>query len=72
VAEVRSAWSYRHLTPRNGNGRWTVRAAGRAGGYPEYRRVLPDEQGGVRVPDAALARRHRMGIGTIVSDAPSR
>jgi ATP-dependent Lhr-like helicase len=40
-----------------------------AGGLPEYRRVLPDEQGVYRVPDAALGRRHRMGIGTIVSDA---
>ena len=37
--------------------------------YPEYRRVLPDEEGVYRVPDLALGRRHRMGIGTIVSDS---
>jgi len=37
--------------------------------YPEYRRVLADEEGIYRVPDTALGRRHRMGIGTIVSDA---
>ncbi|MDP9109904.1 MAG: DNA ligase-associated DEXH box helicase, partial [Pseudomonadota bacterium] len=37
--------------------------------YPEYRRVLPDPDGVYRVPDIALGRRHRMGIGTIVSDA---
>ncbi|MGQ2978503.1 MAG: DEAD/DEAH box helicase, partial [Polaromonas sp.] len=37
--------------------------------YPDYRRAVPDEQGIWRVPDARLARRHRMNIGTIVSDA---
>ncbi len=37
--------------------------------YPDYRRVVPDEEGVWRVPDARLARRHRMNIGTIVSDA---
>ena len=37
--------------------------------YPDYRRAVPDEQGVWRVPDARLARRHRMNIGTIVSDA---
>jgi ATP-dependent helicase Lhr and Lhr-like helicase len=37
--------------------------------YPDYRRVVPDAQGVWRVPDARLARRHRMNIGTIVSDA---
>ncbi|MDB5730229.1 MAG: ligase-associated damage response box helicase, partial [Variovorax sp.] len=37
--------------------------------YPDYRRAVPDEQGVWRVPDARLARRHRMNIGTIVADA---
>ncbi len=37
--------------------------------YPDYRRVVPDEEGIWRVPDARLARRHRANIGTIVSDA---
>ncbi|MES2402057.1 MAG: ligase-associated DNA damage response DEXH box helicase [Pseudomonadota bacterium] len=37
--------------------------------YPDYRRVVPDENGIWRVPDVRLARRHRMNIGTIVSDA---
>ena len=37
--------------------------------YPDYRRAVPDAQGVWRVPDARLARRHRMNIGTIVSDA---
>ncbi|WP_377162017.1 DEAD/DEAH box helicase [Roseateles sp. UC29_93] len=37
--------------------------------YPDYHRVVPDETGVWRVPDARLARRHRVNIGTIVSDA---
>ena len=37
--------------------------------YPEYRRVVIDDDGIARVPDARIARRHRIGIGTIVSEA---
>ncbi len=37
--------------------------------YPDYQRAVPDAEGVWRVPDARLARRHRMNIGTIVSDA---
>jgi ATP-dependent Lhr-like helicase len=37
--------------------------------YPDYQRAVPDEAGIWRVPNAQLARRHRMNIGTIVSDA---
>jgi ATP-dependent Lhr-like helicase len=37
--------------------------------YPDYRRAIPDAEGVWRVPDTRLARRHRMNIGTIVSDA---
>jgi len=69
--EVRRAWSYRDLT--SGEWQWALDFVARGGQslavYPEYRRVLPDEQGIYRVPDATLARRHRMNIGTIVSDA---
>ncbi|OXR32928.1 DNA ligase-associated DEXH box helicase [Pseudomonas umsongensis] len=69
--EVRTTWAYRDLTEAD----WTwALAFVRHGGlsltaYPDYRRVEPDEQGIWRVPDARLARRHRMSIGTIVSDA---
>ncbi|WP_075792707.1 ligase-associated DNA damage response DEXH box helicase [Massilia putida] len=69
--EVRSAWSYRHLTPEEWQ--WALDFVARGGRsltiYPEYQRVLPDEEGVYRVPDAKIGRRHRMGIGTIVSDA---
>ncbi|ELX10109.1 ATP-dependent helicase [Janthinobacterium sp. HH01] len=70
-AEVRSAWSYRDLT--QGEWQWALDFVARGGQtlavYPEYRRVLPDEEGVYRVPDLAIGRRHRMGIGTIVSEA---
>ncbi|QGZ39118.1 ATP-dependent Lhr-like helicase [Pseudoduganella flava] len=69
--EVRTAWSYRDLTPDEWQ--WALDFVARGGQsltvYPEYRRVLPDEEGVYRVPDAAIGRRHRMGIGTIVSEA---
>ncbi|WP_225775036.1 ligase-associated DNA damage response DEXH box helicase [Pseudomonas sp. Marseille-Q5115] len=71
LAEVRSAWAYRHLTDDEWG--WAL-AFVRHGGasltaYPDYRRVEPDADGIWRVPDARIGRRHRMGIGTIVSDA---
>ena len=69
--EVKSAWSYRHLTEQEWQ--WALDFVARGGQsltiYPEYRRVLPDEEGVYRVPDVKIGRRHRMGIGTIVSDA---
>jgi ATP-dependent Lhr-like helicase len=69
--EVKSAWSYRNLTREEWQ--WALDFVARGGQsltiYPEYRRVLPDEEGVYRVPDATIGRRHRMGIGTIVSDA---
>ena len=71
LAEVRTAWSYRHLTDEEWQ--WALDFVARGGQsltvYPEYQRVLPDEEGVYRVPNVALGRRHRMGIGTIVSDA---
>ncbi|WP_293779691.1 ligase-associated DNA damage response DEXH box helicase [uncultured Oxalicibacterium sp.] len=69
--EVRSAYAYRNLTQEEWQ--WALDFVARGGRsltvYPEYRRVLPDEHGVYHVPDAKIARRHRMGIGTIVSDA---
>ncbi|SFC97505.1 ligase-associated DNA damage response DEXH box helicase [Massilia yuzhufengensis] len=69
--EVRRAWSYRKLNEEEWQ--WALDFVARGGQsltvYPEYRRVLPDEEGVYRVPDSAIGRRHRMGIGTIVSDS---
>jgi len=69
--EVRRAWAYRHLLDEEWQ--WALDFVRQGGqtltAYPDYHRVAPDEQGVWRVPDARLARRHRMSIGTIVSDA---
>lgn len=71
LKEVRRAWAYRTLTDEEWQ--WCLNFIQQGGqalaAYPDYRRAQPDEQGRWSVPDAHLARRHRMSIGTIVSDA---
>lgn len=71
LAEVRTAYSYRDL--RADQWQWALDFVARGGqsltAYPEYQRVVPDVHGIYRVPDAAIARRHRLNIGTIVADA---
>ena len=68
--EVRSAHAYCALTAAEFQ--WALDFVEKGGSsltaYPEYRRVQ-NVDGIYRVPDAAMARRHRMGIGTIVSDS---
>ncbi|MBE7941376.1 MULTISPECIES: ligase-associated DNA damage response DEXH box helicase [Ramlibacter] len=70
-AEVRGAWSYRKLT--RAEFAWAMAFCERGGesltAYPDYHRIARDEAGLWRVPDRGIARRHRLGIGTIVSDA---
>ncbi|MES2508821.1 MAG: ligase-associated DNA damage response DEXH box helicase [Pseudomonadota bacterium] len=69
--EVRETVAYRHLSRDSWD--WCLSFVGQGGpslsAYPDYRRAVPDEGGVWHVPDARLARRHRMNIGTIVSDA---
>jgi len=69
--EVRSTTAYAGLSRENWE--WCLSFVRQGGpslsAYPDYRRAVPDEEGVWRVPDARLARRHRMNIGTIVSDA---
>ncbi len=70
-AEVRSTAAYAGLS--EASWQWCLGFVAQGGPslavYPDYRRAVPDEAGVWRVPDARLARRHRMNIGTIVSDA---
>jgi len=73
--EVRRAFAYRELT--QDEFRWALdfveRGGASLGAYPDYHRVAvqADANGQLRaaVPDRGIARRHRMSIGTIVSDA---
>jgi ATP-dependent Lhr-like helicase len=69
-AEVRSTRAFRDLT--DAEWAWAMDFVTRGGeplkAYPEYRRVQ-EVDGWHVVRDAAIARRHRMSIGTIVSDA---
>lgn len=68
--EVRTSYSYRDLSPAEWQ--WALDFVTRGGqalrAYPEYKRVV-EENGRYTVPDSKIARRHRMSIGTITSDA---
>jgi ATP-dependent helicase Lhr and Lhr-like helicase len=70
-AEVRSTRAYRDLT--GPEWRWALDFVTRGGdalkAYPDYHKVVRDEAGLHCVKDSMIARRHRMSIGTIVSDA---
>ena len=72
LAEVRGTWSYRRLTDAEWS--WALDFAGRGGAalraYPDYRKVTRDDDGIYRVKDRRIAQRHRMSIGTIVSESP--
>ncbi|HEX6792642.1 MAG TPA: ligase-associated DNA damage response DEXH box helicase, partial [Casimicrobiaceae bacterium] len=71
LAEIRTTHAYAQLD--GDEWRWAldfvVHGGASLNAYPEYRRVVIGDDGVVRVPDAQIARRHRMQIGTIVSDA---
>ena len=71
LAEVRSTAAYAELPQSSWE--WALNFVRQGGAslaaYPDYQRAVPDDEGIWRVPDARLARRHRMNIGTIVSDA---
>jgi ATP-dependent helicase Lhr and Lhr-like helicase len=69
--EVRHTYSYQHLTREEFQ--WALDFVERGGSsltaYPEFHRAIRDEAGVWHVPDRGVARRHRLNIGTIVSDA---
>mgnify|MGYP001555606034 CR=1 FL=1 len=74
LQEVRRTWAYGEVS----DGEWErlldfVRSGGAAlRRYPNYAKVEVDEEGLHRVLDRRIARRHRMSIGTIASDAMLR
>ena len=70
-AEVKATRAFRDLT--EAEWQWALDFVTRGGdalkAYPEYHKVERGEDGVFRVREAAIAKRHRMSIGTIVSDA---
>lgn len=76
-AELHGAWAYRQLSRADFDAAlaFVLHGGASLGAYPEYHRVAwvadaDDPAGGAyRVPDAGIARRHRMQVGTIVADA---
>jgi ATP-dependent Lhr-like helicase len=67
--EVRRTHSYRDLTRAEFD--WClgfVTDGGALSAYPDYHRIAADATGTYRVPSPMIARRHRMSVGTIVSD----
>jgi ATP-dependent Lhr-like helicase len=69
--EVRTAAAYAALTRDEFD--WCLafveRGGASLGAYPQYHRVVRGDDGRWRVPDRGIAQRHRLQIGTIVSDA---
>lgn len=68
--EVRTTHAYHAMTEE----RWkavldlVTRGGAALQAYPRYRRVVEGEDGVYRVPDAGIARQHRLGIGTITDE----
>jgi ATP-dependent helicase Lhr and Lhr-like helicase len=69
--EVRRAAAYGGLTREEFD--WCLAFVERGGAslsaYPQYHRVVRGDDGVYRVPDRGIAHRHRLQVGTIVSDA---
>ncbi|QYD71933.1 ligase-associated DNA damage response DEXH box helicase [Paraburkholderia edwinii] len=69
--EVRTTFAYRDLTAAEFD--WALTFVERGGAslhaYPDFHRVVRDDDGVYRVPREDLIRRHRNNIGTIVSNA---
>ncbi|MCE2678852.1 MAG: ligase-associated DNA damage response DEXH box helicase [Burkholderiales bacterium] len=70
-AEVCAAYAFRNLSRERFD--WALAFVEGGGAslkaYPDFHRIAKDEHQVYRVPRADIARRHRMSVGTIVSDA---
>ncbi|MCC7501338.1 MAG: ligase-associated DNA damage response DEXH box helicase [Flavobacteriales bacterium] len=69
--EVRSTWCFKDITPEEWDWLLTfITSGGRSLlAYEEFRKAVVDEDGLVRVHDKRIALRHKLSIGTIVSDS---
>jgi ATP-dependent Lhr-like helicase len=68
--EVRTTHAFRDLTETRWHGVLDLVTRGGAAlqAYPRYRRVVEGADGVFRVPDAGMARQHRLSIGTITDE----
>lgn len=71
ISEIRNTFAYQSLLDDEWNWVLTfITTGGKSlGKYPEYSKVHIDEEGLYQVVDRAIARRHRMSIGTITSNS---
>lgn len=73
-AQVQQTAAYTGITDAQWN--WVMDFVCRGGAalaaYPQYRKVEHRDDGVLTVPDATVARRHRMSIGTITADQRMR
>lgn len=71
LEEIRTTRAYENLSDEEWN--WVLQFVVRGGesltAYPEFHRVKINEEGRYAVTDKRVIRKHRMNIGTIVSDA---
>ena len=71
LERVRSSWSYRNL--HESSWQWCLRFLEHGGdclgAYPRFRKLEREEPCLYRVKDPAIARLHRLGIGTITSSS---
>lgn len=74
LSELRQTFAYQTLTGYEWDWVLTfITTGGKSlGKYPEYSKVIIDEEGVYKVIDRKIARRHRMSIGTISSDSMIR
>lgn len=74
LPEIRKTFAYQTLTDNEWDWILTfITTGGKSlGKYPEYSKVIVDEEGLFKVVDRKIARRHRMSIGTITSDSMMR
>ena len=68
--EVRGTYSFAELSHEQWRAvlEFVVQGGAALDRYPEYRRVVRDDDGAYRVHDRRVAFRHRLSIGTIASD----
>ncbi|HEX4481993.1 MAG TPA: ligase-associated DNA damage response DEXH box helicase [Rudaea sp.] len=71
LAEVRTTHAFAGLSDEMWQQTidFVVQGGAALSNYPEYRKVVRDDEGVFRVPDRAVATRHRLSIGTITSDS---